>query len=233
MSLDSYSNLQTAIASFLNRADLTSVIPDFITLAETQMIRRLAKGWQEGKSLPRRMVTRNAAFSIDAELVDLPSDFLGPLALSIDDEAIKLVYLKPESMAHTKAQRGTSPISDVPRAYSVVGSQFQFLPSPDTTYTGTLVYWAIPTALSESNTANWILTYHPDVYLYGALTQSAPYLVDDARLTVWGTLFTAAIEDVLNSDPMPNNGAALRTDEALWFNPLRSYGFNINTGDFR
>ncbi len=41
MSLSTYSDLQTSIANYLARSDLTSIIPDFITLAENRLRREL------------------------------------------------------------------------------------------------------------------------------------------------------------------------------------------------
>ncbi len=39
MALTYYTGLKTSIADFLNRDDLTSVIPDFVALAEAQINR--------------------------------------------------------------------------------------------------------------------------------------------------------------------------------------------------
>jgi hypothetical protein len=41
MALGTYSELKTSIANYLNRDDLTSVIPDFITLTENRLDREL------------------------------------------------------------------------------------------------------------------------------------------------------------------------------------------------
>ena len=41
MALGTYADLQTAIAAWVNRTDLTAVIPDFVTLAEERMNRHL------------------------------------------------------------------------------------------------------------------------------------------------------------------------------------------------
>ena len=231
MALDTYANLKNAIASFLNRSDLTAVIPDFIALAEAQLVRRLTKGLNEdGKALPRSAVTRNAGFSVNAETVNVPADFLGPIIFSIDSEAQHLTYLSPEAFAREKARRGSNAQPGVPALYTVIGSVFQFCPVPDASYAGTLVYWTKLTVLSDSNTCNWVLANHPDVYLYGALVQSAPYLMDDARVRVWGGLFTAALEDMLNSDPMPVDGGTLRTDDGLAAAMPFTSIFDINTG---
>ena len=50
MSLDTYSNLQTSIANFLARDDLTTNIPDFISLAEARMSRELDTRSQEAST---------------------------------------------------------------------------------------------------------------------------------------------------------------------------------------
>ena len=41
MAITTYAELKTAIANWLNREDLTSVIPDFISLAEADFNRKL------------------------------------------------------------------------------------------------------------------------------------------------------------------------------------------------
>ena len=41
MALTTYEELKSSIADYLNRSDLTSVIPDFVTLCEADMNRTL------------------------------------------------------------------------------------------------------------------------------------------------------------------------------------------------
>ena len=48
----------------------------------------------------------------------------------------------------------------------------------------------------NNQTANFILHDHPDVYLYGSLLHSSPYLVDDQRMAVWAQLYGAAVQRV-------------------------------------
>ena len=43
---------------------------------------------------------------------------------------------------------------------------------------------------------NALLEEAPDAYLYGSLIASAPFLVEDARLEVWGSLYRAAMEEL-------------------------------------
>lgn len=46
---------------------------------------------------------------------------------------------------------------------------------------------------------NWLLTAHPDIYYYGALVESAPYLHDDERLPMWEALLEERIADLNGS----------------------------------
>jgi hypothetical protein len=122
MALDNYTDLQTAIGNWLNRADLSAQIPDFITLAETQFSRRFKKALIEGLMLPRLMVTQNAAFSIPAatEYVNLPADFLGALSFTIEPQIIngqqngevQLDYISPMNLAYLIQMRGPQAAND-------------------------------------------------------------------------------------------------------------------------
>src|SRR5262245_10780943 len=95
MAISTYSELQTAVANWLNRTDLTERIPEFVALAEAQMNRRLRV---------RQMVTRAEA-TLASAFVDVPSDMLEPiqLALEISESDIRLLqYLSPERLLAEK-----------------------------------------------------------------------------------------------------------------------------------
>jgi hypothetical protein len=187
MALDgTYAGLKASVADWLNRADLAAVIPDFITLAEGQMNRRLRV---------RRMVA-TASASISAPYESSPADFAGALALTLTDGR-QLDFLTPDALAQKAFLN--RPTAAEPTHYSVVGTQLQFYPPPDQTYTALLTYYRQIPPLAV-NGGSWLLTLAPDVYLYGALTQAAPYLKDDARVPVWGELFTSGLADLKDAD---------------------------------
>jgi hypothetical protein len=192
MALATYADLQTSVGSFLNRADLTSIAPDFITLAEGQINRRLMK---DGPV--RQMMGRSDA-TIDDEFIAVPDDFLGARAMYLAPNYLPLEFVSPEEIVRRKTLYPDE--SGDPQCFSVVGAEFQFWPWNDGTFTGELTYWKTIPALSVSNTSNWLLTAYPDVYLYTSLIQSAPYLRDDARLSVWGALAETALSDLVGAD---------------------------------
>ncbi len=195
MPLASYSDLKAEVAAWLRRSDLVFEIPNFITLAEAQMNRRLRV---------RPMVARLAQ-TWPSEYADLPDDFLAErdLTVSAGGADHRLTYLTPEQMD----ERSEAAAPGRPRFYAIYGGQLRLHPAPDTGYAGALVYLQALPALSDASPSNWLLQAHPDAYLYGALTQSAPYLRADDRLQTWGTLFTTILADIEAAD---RTGAASR-----------------------
>jgi hypothetical protein len=232
LALSNYDELQTTLIKWLNRetdADIVSVVPDFITLAEGQMTRRFVAAYRKGESYPRRIMQRtDASINSGDEYVEVPPDFHGPIdfVLQTSPETV-LEYLEPVNLQQWKQAdpyNGQAPVY-----YTVVGCQFQLYPPADQDYTAELTYLKRFPAISADNETNWILTDYPDAYLYGALLQSAPYLKDDGRMAMWAELFTAAIEDICNADPMPGDKSTLRTEIPVLQRWGASGRYNINT----
>jgi hypothetical protein len=183
MALSTYSELKTSIADWLNRSDLTSAIADFITLTEAEFNRTVRV---------RQMITRANA-TIDSEYTQLPSDFLEMenLVLLLTTPT-KLEYLSDEQADDYFTRYFSA--AGTPRYYTIVGDTFKVVPSPGTDTTqAQMTYYSKIAALSDTNTSNWLLTKHPDLYLYGALLQSAPYLQDDNRIVVWNSAYERGI----------------------------------------
>ena len=92
----------------------------------------------------------------------------------------------------------------------MIGTEIQVYPPPDGTYTAELVYYAEIPALTDSNTTNWLLTLAPDIYLYGTLMQTAPYLQDDARLQTWAALYQKKMQDIEISNERTTGQTSVR-----------------------
>jgi hypothetical protein len=201
MALTTYTELKTSIGDWLNRSDLTTAIPDFISLAEAQIERTLRT---------RQMIVRaNASF--DAQYGAVPSDFLETksLKLTSTNPQTPLQFLSIDALDNEAANYTAS---GKPKFFGVVGGQFRIVPTPDANYTTELTYYAKLTKLSSSVASNWLLTSSPDIYLYGALLQAAPYLQDDARIQTWATLYERALNDLQTADDRgASSGGALLT----------------------
>ena len=184
MALTNYTGLKTSIADFLNRDDLTSVIPDFVALAEAQ-INRDVRHW--------RMEARSSGQQDPAdEYMQIPADWVETIRLHLTGTGTSVVNLvSRDAMADKRAAQENA--AGTPRMYTHANGQFQLFPTPDATTNFELLYYQkIPSLIT--NTDNWLLLEAPDVYLYGALLHSAPYLAEDARLAVWAQLYSAAIQ---------------------------------------
>ena len=189
MSFATYSDLQTSIANYLARSDLTSIIPDFITLAENRLRREL-RIRQMLKSVTTATVASDAT-------VELPSDFLEIRDFVVMTNPIQpLSYSSPSSLSNDPR---TSEVG-VPKSYTILASEFQVAPAPDGIYTLKMLYFAAPAYLSGANTSNVFLNVAPDGLLYGALVEAEPYLMNDARINTWGSMYDRAITSLTKSD---------------------------------
>lgn len=196
MAITTYSELKTAIGDWLNRSDLTTAIPNFISLAEAQMNRQIRH---------RKMVTRADA-TLDTPYFAVPSDWMENIRFQLNTNPITpLVYVTPEQLIEDSQVYITS---GQPMFYTMVGQQFQVLPAPDGEYTGELLYYAKIPALSDAAPTNWLLTEAPDIYLYAALTQSAPYLKEDERIGVWAGLYQTLVNDMKIADERARIGSS-------------------------
>lgn len=189
MALTNYSDLKTSIANYLGRSDLTSQIPDFITLAELRLNRDLR--------IRQMLKTATATMTAGDSTVGLPSDFLEMRDIFVEaTPRISVSYISPS--AFTRNARATD--SGRPVFYTMRGAEFEFAPVPDTDYTLQMIYYAKQTSLSDSNPSNAFMANCPDALLYGALGEAEPYLMNDARIPVWAQFYQNAIERLNDSD---------------------------------
>lgn len=200
MTITNYATLQTAIADFLNRQDLAATVPTFIRLAEARIDRELRHWRQERRS--------NAM--IDVQYSAIPDDYLRPIRLQIlDAETSEIAPISTAQMLQLRGDR--SDRAGRPTHYALTAGSLEVYPTPDAAYTTSMVYYGRIPALSDANTTNWLLSEAPDVYLYGSLLHSAPYLKDDQRAAIWEGLFVTGLENLsLSSEEAKYGGSGLR-----------------------
>ena len=184
MAITSYATLQTAIANFLARSDLTTQIPEFIQLAEARINRELETREQEKRS--------QATLQVGDEYIALPSDLREVREVKLNTSPVTVLdYMSPSAMDKSYSNTGNGK----PAAYSVVGLEMKLRPVPDSAYTAEIVYIGSVPALSATSTPILFLR-SPDLYLYGALTEAYIYLLDEQRAAVYDEKFTRAINEV-------------------------------------
>ena len=190
MAINTYATLKTAIADFLNRDDLTSAIDNFIALAEAQ-INRDVRHWKMEKRASGQQ-------SGGDEYMQIPADWMETIRFHVTDNGTSpLDLISRKAMEDKRA--GAEDETGTPRYYTHADSQFQLYPTPSATTNTELLYYAKTTGLSASNTDNWLLLEAPDVYLYGALLHSAPYLGEDERVAVWAQMYSASVAQLNKS----------------------------------
>ena len=189
MAITNYTDLQSTIADYLARTDLTTQIPLFIQLAENRLRRDL-------RIRPMLKVVTTTTTAGDAT-VALPSDFLEMRDIHIESTPIQtIVYQNPSNFyRNTRATE-----SGMPKFYTAMGSEFQFSPIPDSAYTLKMVYYASPTYLGTSNSSNVFLANCQDLLLYAALGEAEPYLMNDARIQTWASLYDRGLVSLTTSD---------------------------------
>lgn len=189
MALTSYSTLKTAVANYLGRSDLTSQIPDFITLAEFRLSRDIRT---------RRMLkTATATMTVNDATVGLPADFIGIRDVYIQGTPRTVVqYLSPSTFStNSRADEQGRPVF-----YTLRANEFEFAPKADSAYTVQMLYYFKPEALSDSTASNEFLANYPDALLYGSLIEAEPYLMNDARVATWANLYNQAVSRINISD---------------------------------
>ena len=177
--ITNYATLQSAIADYLNRQDLTAQIPMFIQFTEADINSRLRC---------REMIKRATATSA-AEFVGLPVDWLEGINLQIVDGKSPLRYVTLDEADRLKKAQTYTQVG----AYSLMDGAIELIPDPATNVEIEMVYYgAVPSVITSGT--NWLIEKAPDIYLYGALTHAAPFLLDDQRLPVFSSIYLQRVE---------------------------------------
>lgn len=197
--ITNYSTLQSHIADTLNRSDLTGVVPNFIQQFEAEARR----------DERFRRLTDVSAFQVSADGAYLPVDFYSLESWYHDGATYygPIGIVNPDQIGALKGVYGDS---GVPQFAAIVDRKVRFAPEPNATFTTRLTYWRKIVPLSSTNTTNWLLEEAPDIYLYGSLIESAPYLKDDPRLATWIGLYDRRVEKLWTAEQDRQFGGSIQ-----------------------
>lgn len=206
MPFNSYANLLTSIDNWLGqRPELQPIYPDFVLLAEQRMYRELRA---------REMIRRGKSL-LNEQYEFLPYDFLRMKRVMVSPGTqSNTAYTETRLTGMTAGQiedRYSDATYPMPEAYCVEGRQIRFAPAPTPQTVPTdvtdvtpyrnfeVTYYARFTplnSLTDQTQTNVILDYYPELYLYGALIEAEPYLIDDQRIMIWKGLFDEALAEI-------------------------------------
>ena len=182
MSLTNYTDLQAGIANWLQRSDLAAIIPDFVTLFEACANRRLRVRQQEATT---ELAPANGVAA-------LPSDYLAWRRLTwTGSPRRELSYVEPSWLQGAYPGQPTDP----PAVFTIEGGSIITMPIDSSGAPLELVYFQKIPSLA-GNGVNWLMSAHPDLYLFGALTEAQAYAVNADSAALWKSRRDELFEEV-------------------------------------
>lgn len=172
MAIATYVDLRASVATWLNRSNLTTLIPDFIALAETRIHYGSFEPPLQSDPLRIRAMEESVYATISAQRALLPARFLQARRFFLDgNPERKLDLITPDQFWSTFVSSRCGP----PKQFTIEGESFVFGPTPDGSYTGELLYYRAFAPLSDDSDTNWLLQNAPGAYLHGALIEAHSY----------------------------------------------------------
>jgi hypothetical protein len=183
MAITTTTELKTALAGYTHSDDLEGQFDNWISLAEARFNRAIRV---------RAMENTLASTALSSGAASLPTGFLSWKELRFDG-AIDYT-LQPKSLEFVRAMDPDD--AGNPRYFAVTSTQVICWPTAGS-IKGT--YYKAPDSL-VSNSSNWLLTSHPDLYLFACLEESAIYTRDFDIGKVWGTRTQVLLDEIQRTD---------------------------------
>ena len=192
MTISTYSDLKAAIATWLARSDLTSVIPDLISFAEGRIYR----------DLRIKAMEADLDVTISGGLIDVPGDYIALKYAYIDADPVQILERKTAGWIYGHyPDRGST---GIPASIAREGDNFIFGPSPGGAYNVKGVYYKKLAPLSDANPSNWFLANVPDLLLYGALIEAEGFVMNDNRTAFWQAKYEDIKASLSDNDDAEN-----------------------------
>jgi len=195
MTIQTYSDLQAAIANWIARADLAANIPDFIALFESAANRRLRLRQQESA----------ATLTPSSGVAPLPADYLAWRRVTWTGQCPReLEYVHP---SYLHALYPTLP-AGIPRLFTIEGGSLTVAPVNNTALT--FDYFQRVSALSGTTASNWLLVAAPDLYLFGSLAEAHGFVKDTDSLALWKSRRDELFDEIERLDTKTRGPAGIR-----------------------
>lgn len=196
-----YAELQTLIADYMHRPDLTTQIPTFIEQARSRINRDL-----RAREMVQRIVFTPTTNPID--LLTVVPDFIEARDLSYKQSRWQ-VSLKLVSRSElSKWVQGSSQGESTPRFYSVDGQSIQTAPG-GVGVEFTLIYYAKTPALVSPTDTNEILTTYPTIYLYASLIEANSFVQDMEQRSASTEVYASEVARANEASAMSEAGSAI------------------------
>jgi len=157
----------------------TSTLDLLISMGENRVYRNLKSS---------TMYTVSAAQNATSNVLAIPSATLSLDKVIIDGKAVEVTDLWRVQAHIDNGDTATDTIYCAER-----GDNLIFWPAISDTTNVYLYYYATPTALAT--TVNSTYERYPELFLYAAVAESAPFLGEDNRIPIWEGKFKLSLDD--------------------------------------
>lgn len=207
MAISTYAELQDAILAWINKQDIEQSLDSIIAMTEADLNCKV-RHWK---------MEKRATVSLDDQYSRVPSDWIETIRFYLTGNGTSELILASRSDLLNRRELAND-TGGTPRYYTMSDGAFEVFPTSNGNFTAELLYYGKTDALSNSVTTNWLLTDHPDVYLYGSLVHASAFMGEDNRIQVWNTMYQTALDQVNGSSEAARySGSGLRMK-------IRSYG---------
>jgi hypothetical protein len=197
MSLQTFSDLTAALGNWLQRSDLAALLPNFVQLFEACANRRLRVRQQEA----------TLELTPSSGVVALPSDYLAWRRLTwTGNPRRELAYVEPSWLqaAYPDLPAG------IPKVFTIEGGNILAMPLDPSNVALELVYFQQIPSLA-TNSTNWLMSQHPDLYLFGALTEAQAYTVNAETAALWKARRDELLDEIEKLSNKTRGAGAVRT----------------------
>lgn len=188
MSFTTYALFKTSLATWLDvsATDLSTIIDDLVTVAETRIFR-------EART---RDMEYALSSTISSGVVALPTGYVALKFAYIDGTPTQKLERRPAEWIYDSYP--TRSASGKPCFIAREGTNFIFGPYADSAYTVKGIYYKRLTAVSSS--PNALFLANPDLYLFACLAESEIVIGRDTRIPLWETKYKMILDRVNGED---------------------------------
>lgn len=183
-----YDWLQTQMASFLHRKNLSSTIPTLIRFGQKRLDR-------EVKSL---FLLKAGEITIAGgeTLGDLPSDFNTFLSVRYPiGNGYREIYSGTLAQ-NSQVLESLGGASASPYRFAIYSDKIEMASAVETSATLKIVYKFNLPEFVLGGDSDVLLENHPDLYLYACLVEAGPYIRDKKAIQLWREEYTQRVEAI-------------------------------------
>lgn len=171
-----------SIADWVNRSDLPTT--NILLEAEAKIYEKLRV---------REMQTRGTlTFAASTQTASLPTGFLDPISFRPYEYSTPLPFVDEDGLQEYRDENGTL-TGGTPSRWTIVGDTAYVDVLPTAAMVGTLLYYKTPTALSASNTTNFLTSRYPSLLRHACLFVAYQHMKDTEQATVSFQLMSEAV----------------------------------------